>query len=135
MSAKKKRFDTRTILIVLFVIVIIAAGYIVITNLPAEEEYLIPEEVISNRDFYLNGEPIVVKGYYDLDGNDPVVVSTMSTIEGRTTLELDFEGFSDNETDILRTGNKYKFTGVLILVDENNPLGPVIFVVEKIEEV
>ena len=135
MSAKKKRFDTRTILIVLFVIVIIAAGYIVITNLPAEEEYLIPEEVISNRDFYLNGEPIVVKGYYDLDGNDPVVVSTMSTIEGRTTLELDLEGLSDNETDILRTGNKYKFTGVLNLVDENNPLGPVIFVVEKIEEV
>lgn len=135
MSAKKKRFDTRTILIVLFVIVIIAAGYIVITNLPAEEEYLIPEEVLSNRDFYLNGEPIVVKGYYDLDGNDPVVVSTMSTIEGRTTLELDLEGLSDNETDILRTGNKYKFTGVLNLVDENNPLGPVIFVVEKIEEV
>ena len=135
MSAKKKRFDTRTILIVLFVIVVIAAGYIVITNLPAEEEYLIPEEVSSNRDFYLNGEPIVVKGYYDLDGNDPVVVSTMSTIEGRITLELDLEGLSDNETDILRTGNKYKFTGVLILVDENNPLGPVIFVVEKIEEV
>jgi len=135
MSAKRKRFDTRTILIVLFVIVVIAAGYTVITNLPAEEEYLTPEEVLSNKNYHLNGAPIIVKGFYDLDGGNDVVVSTMSTVTGRTTLELDFEGLSDNETDILRTGNKYKFTGVLTL-NEEDPLGVAVkLVVEKIEEV
>ena len=134
MSAKKKRFDTRTILIVLFVIVVIAAGYIVITNLPAEEEYLTPEEVLRNKDNYLN-ETIIVKGLYDLDGGKDVVVSTMSTVNGRAPLEIDLEGFSENETDILKTGNKYKFTGVLKLNEEDQLGVSVKLVVEKIEEV
>lgn len=135
MSAKRKRFDTRTILIVLFVIVIIAAAYIVVTNLPPEEEFLTVEEVLNNRDRYLNGDPIPIKGYYTYEAGSPVVVSTLSTTTGRASLELYFGDLDSNETDILRPEVKFKFTGVLKLVDENNPYGPVIFVVEKIEEV
>lgn len=134
MSAKRKRFDTRTVLIVLFVIVVIAAGYILITNLPVEEETFTPEELLMNPGKYLNGESIVVKGFYDITTEGPSIVSTMSTITGRSALRLDYSGVA-NATDILITGTKYKFTGVLTLIDENNPLGPVIFVAEQIKEV
>ena len=134
MRAKRRKFDTRTILIVLFVIVILAAAYIVITNLPVEEDYLTPEEVLGNKELYLNGDPIVVKGYYIYEAGNPVVVSTLSTVVGRSSLRLNFDNLDENETDILRTNVKFKFTGILTLVDENNPYA-VIFIVEKIEEV
>jgi hypothetical protein len=135
MSAKRKRLETRTILIILLVIVIIAAVYIIITNLPVEEEFFTPEEILNNKESYLNGEQIIVKGLYDLDGGAEVVVSTLSTEQGRVTLELNLSGLTQNETDVLITGNKYKFTGVLTL-NEDDPLGlSVIFKVAKIEEV
>ena len=134
MSAKRKRFDTRTVLIILFIIVIIAAGYIFITNLPAEEETFAPEELLMNPGKYLNVESIVVKGFYVITTEGPSIVSTLSTVTGRPSLRLDYSGVA-NATDILITDTKYKFTGVLTLVDENNPLGPLIFVAEQIKEV
>jgi hypothetical protein len=135
MSAKKRNYDTRTILIVLFVIVVIIAGYIVVTNLPEEEEFLTPEEVLNNTDLYLNGDKILVKGYYLLDPSGPVVISTLSTTTGRAALELDLTGLDTNITDVLREEVKFKFIGIL-KIDEDNPLGnAVIFDVEKIEEI
>lgn len=116
-----------------FIILIIAAGYIVITNMPAEEEFLTPEEIVTNKDTYLNGQTITVKGYYIFEGDYPAVVSVLTTAAGRTSLILNFDNLIENETDILRTDAKFKFTGVLTL-DENDPTGlGVIFVVEKIE--
>lgn len=126
-----RRFNTRTILIVLLVLFIIAAGYVVITNLPPEENYLTPEEVQRNKSQYLN-QTIVVKGYYDTVP-DPVIVSTMSTTTGRSDLKLDYSHI-DNATDRLMRGKIYIFTGVLIK-DESNPIGfDVILVAEKFRE-
>ena len=133
MAKKRRKMDTRTLLIALFIILIIAAGYIVVTNLPAEETFLTPEEVVTNRNNYLNGQTITVKGFFIYDGGFPAVVSELTTVEGRTSLILSFENLVANETDVLRSEAKFKFTGVLTLVDENNQYGPVIFTVSKIE--
>jgi len=135
MSAKRRRrFETRTILIVLFIIVVIAAVYVLITNLPAEGDYVTPEEVILNKSKYLD-QTIVVRGYYDIDGGNPVIVSTMSTTAGRSILKFDYSNV-DNATDKLFVGKtKYDFTGVL-RKDESNPIVlDVILVLEKFEDV
>jgi len=133
MSAKRRRYDTRTILIVLFIIVIIAAGYIFITNLPAEEEWLTPEEIMRNKNVYLGGGTIIVRGFYEITNEGPAVVSTTSTVTGRTVLRLDYSGVT-NAIDILIESIKYDFTGYII-EDENPFIDAVILVVEKIEEV
>jgi len=116
-----KRFDTRTILTVLLVLLVIAAGYIVITNLPPEEKYLYPEDVLRNKSQYLN-QTISVRGYYIFsDPTTPVIVSTTSTTTGRAELKLDYSHI-ENATDRLVTGSTlYIFTGVL-KEDTTNPV-------------
>ena len=136
MSAKRSRFDTRTILIVVLVLIIIAAAYILFTSLPPAEEDKTPEEVLRNKDKYLNGGSIVVKGYFIYDAGHPSVVSTLSNTEGRSVLWLDFEGLDENETDKLKTDTMFRFTGVLIKEDPDNPLNTkLLFDVTKIDEV
>jgi hypothetical protein len=134
MVKKGKRFDNRTILIILLVILIIAAAFIIISNLPAEEDFLSPEEILRNKEAYLD-KTISVKGFYDIDGDEDVVVSTMDTTEGRSALKLDLSGFENNETDVLRAGNKFTFTGLLKYEIENNPISDVILRVNEIDEV
>ena len=133
MNIRGRKFDTRSILIVLFVIVVIAAIYILITNLPEEEDFLTPEEVLNNKDIYLNGETIVIKGYFIYDGDYPAVVSNLATTTGRPVLRLDYSDV-ENADDILKTEDTFKFTGILI-IDEADPLGLAVkFMVEKIEK-
>ena len=137
MAKKGSRFDTRTLLIILLVIVIIGAGYVVITNLPEEIDFITPGEIVNNPSNFL-AQDVIVKGYYDKDSADfDIVVSTLSTTEGRDELKIDLEGLREtNETDDLRTGKLYFFTGKI--EDEGNPVTPgvdVILMVEKFEEV
>ena len=135
MSSKRRRFDTRTILIILLVVVIIAAAYIVITNAPPEDDTLTPEEVLRNPSKYLE-QTIIVRGYYDVTSEGPVVVSTFSTIDEGDKLKINYTSVA-NATDILIEGADYvyKFTGILKL-DEENPLNiQYILIVDKIDEV
>jgi len=134
MSVKRRKYDTRTILIVLFVIVVIAAGYILITNLPAEEDWLTPEELLGNKNTYLDGRTIVVRGYYD--SNEGAIVSTTKNVE-KSILPLDYSNVK-NATDILRDGVKFDFTGILEAVDTGGSVPPgtvVVFVAEQIKPV
>ena len=137
MSAKRKRFDTRTVLIVLLVIVIIASAYIVITNLPAEENYLSPEEVTRNPQLYLNDE-IIVEGYYepDIEGGSIVSLPTdpLSAPPG-SWLKLDISNVG-NESLPLYSDIKYHFTGLLTeTIPTGSPAVVYVFVVEKVERV
>ena len=134
MVKKGRRYDTRTILMILLVILVIAAAYIVISNLPAEEDFLSVEEVLRNKETYLN-KIIAVKGFYDIDGDQNVVVSTLDTTTGRSLLRLDLTGFKNNETDILKEGEKFTFTGLFKYEFENIPISDVILEVNKIVEV
>lgn len=134
MSVKRRKYDTRTILIVLFVIVVIAAGYILITNLPAEEDWLTPEELLGNKNTYLDGRTIVVRGYYD--SNERAIVSTTKNVE-KSILPLNYSSVK-NATDILRDGVKFDFTGILEAVDTGGSVPPgtvVVFVAEQIKPV
>ena len=135
MAKKGRKMDTRTVLIAFFIILVVSAGYIVVTNMPAEEKFLTPEEILANKDNFLSGQIITVKGFFIYDGSLPAVVSVSDPPGGRTSLILNFDNLVENETDILRTEAKFKFTGALTL-DETDPTGlGVIFVVEKIEVV
>jgi len=136
MSAKRKIFETRTILMALLVIVIIAAIIVVIINLPAEENTLSPEEVLRNPNKYLNNEPIIVKGYYINPTGTPYVVSTLSETEGRAELKIDYSNVK-NATDILIQNSNYvyNFTGFLTIDNENPLINQYILIVNKIVEV
>lgn len=134
MCAKRKKFETRTLLMVLLVIVVIAAIVIVVINLPVEENTLTPEEVLRNPNKYLNSEPIFVKGYYINSTGIPHIVSTLDNTEGRAELKIDYSSVS-NVTLISGSNYVYRFKGILT-VDEENPLiDRYILVVEDIIEV
>lgn len=132
MKRKSKLLETRTILIILIVIVIVFGGYLVITNLPPEEDYLTPEEVLANIDHYTD-QKITVRGYYDISGGYSVIVSTMSTTEGKSELKFDYSNI-ENATDDLFTGEKYNFNGEL--VKQDTPTGfDVILVLDDFKRV
>jgi hypothetical protein len=135
MSTKRKKFDTRTILIVLFVIVVIAATYIFITNLPAEEDTLTPEEVRRNIQLYLN-KNIVVEGYYEPDFDGGSIVSNpidQLSSPPDSWLRIDITNL-DNESvfeDI-----KYHFTGIVTELEiEGSPTKNYVLFVEKAKQV
>jgi cytochrome c-type biogenesis protein CcmE len=111
MKRKRRILETQTILIILIAIAIVCGGYLIITNLPPEEDYLTPEEVLANIDHYTD-QKIKIRGYYDISGGYPVIVSTMSTTEGRSELRFDYTNI-ENATDNLFEGEKYDFTGDL----------------------
>ena len=136
MAKKGSRFDTRALSIILLVIVIIGAGYIVITNLPEELDYTTVDDVITNKQNYVN-KNVTVKGIYNFDFNIPNIVSSNTPVEGIEpyTLKLDLSLLDINETDDLRVGIIYYFTGMIY--DEGIPSTPdldLILVVEKFEE-
>lgn len=136
MSAKRKRFDTRTILMILLVVVIIAAIIVVITNLPAEENTLTPEEVLRNPNKYLNKDSIIVKGYYINPTGTPYIVSTLSETEGRVELKIDYSNVKNASDKLIQNSNYiYTFTGVLSIDEENPLLNQYILIVNEIDEV
>ena len=131
MKRKKNLLDTRTLLILLIVIVVIGGAYLIITNLPPEEDFLTPETILANKETYLN-KNIKVRGFY-LRAEFPLVVSTLSTVEGRAELRIDYSNIA-NATDELIENEKYDFTGEL--VKQDTPTGfDVILILEKISKV
>jgi hypothetical protein len=125
-----KNIENRTILIISAIALIILAGYYIITTSPVEENYFTVEEVLRNKDRYIDIGTIIVRGYYDSNG--PAIVSTPSDVTGKSTLDLDPYGV-ENASDILRDGVKFDFTGVLNEVNVGAPNSIVIFKAIKIE--
>ena len=132
MAKKGKRFDTRTLLIILLVLVIIGAGYVIVTNLPEEIDFVTPDEIKTNKSNFLN-QKVIVKGYYDTNANQPVIVSTMSNPGEREELKLDYSNIP-NATDDLRVGTVYYFTGTII-EDPDSIIFDVKLVANKFEKV
>lgn len=130
MMIKGKKIENRTILIISAIILIILAGYYIITNLPPEENYLTVEEVLRNKDRYLNNGTIIVRGYYDSDAI--AIVSTTSDVTGKSSLDLDPYGV-ENYSDILTNDVKFDFTGILEEVNVGLPGNIVILKATEIE--
>ena len=132
MAKKGKKIDNRTVLIILIVLAIIGAGYIIITNLPEEINSYTPDEIKKNKSNFLN-QTVTVKGYYDTNANQPIIVSTMSNPGEREELKLDYSNIP-NATDDLRSGTVYYFTGTIVQ-DPDSIIFDVILIADKIERV
>jgi len=132
MNGKKKRLDTRTTLIILFVVLVIISAYLVITNLPAKVNYLTPEGVASNIEQYLN-KTIIVEGYYQPELGGVLVSRPFSQITGTQTspLKVNLSKVGSLTTDI-----KYHVTGIVTQLEQGSSPTPIYeLVVEKAEHV
>ena len=94
MSAKKSRFDTRTLIYILLIVVIIAGiGYFILTYKQTEQPYKVPT-ILSNPKNY-NGSIISVEGiYYTVSNSEVYLIDVYPTVanenpENRLPLNLD----------------------------------------------
>lgn len=129
MMIKGKKIENRTILIIVSVILIVLAGYYIIVSLPAAVDYLTVEDVLRNKDSYIN-KTIIIRGYYQSDIQS--IVSTMSDVTGKSTLTIDYTDVQ-NATEILRNSVKFDFTGILQEVNVGPGIDILIFKANKIE--
>lgn len=116
MSAKRRKWNIRTVLIVLLVLVVAIAIIFYIFNPPPESaEILTPERVLEgeNERNYLNQE-IIVKGTYYMSGDGPSVIPSTTDAEPdpNLILLLNLTGITDPNDQPIED-NIYYFTGVL----------------------
>jgi len=121
MSAKKgrRKIETRTLLYISLVIIIIGGVYIFISNQPPEIKKYSPSSVKANSAYFIEkGETIIVRGYYyDVEGG--VIVDDFRDIGSElppSGLKLDATGV-DNVTTKLSEGILLYFTGHLEYID------------------
>jgi cytochrome c-type biogenesis protein CcmE len=127
MSAKKtRRWNTRTILIVLLIVLIAVAVSLYILNLEEPPKYYEPE-VLRDKPENFIGKTVTVEGYYHDEG---FVTSQPALEEGSQALDVDY---SDVNITLL-DGREYRFTGKLEWVEETPYPKDVIFIAEKIKE-
>ena len=137
MSATKgrRKIETRTLLYILLVVVIIGGVYIFITNQPPEIEKYSPSDVIDDKiDLIESGETIIVRGYYYADVKDGGLVDVFRDIGSEVPasgLKLDATGV-DNVTIKLSEGVRLDFTGHLEYIDPDKPFSDVIFIATEI---
>ena len=128
MSAKWKP-DFRTILYILIIIlVVIAVVYFVLSPKEESEKVLSPNQVLTNKNFYVN-KNIVVEGIYYSEYDSVGLPITDVELEPTNLLNLDLE--THNISDVFDE-NKYRFTGKLEWVNTNID---VILIVSDIEQV
>jgi hypothetical protein len=133
MSAKWKP-DFRTILyIVIVVLVIIAVIYVVLGPKEESEKVLSPNQVLTNKNLYVNKNIIVEGIYYSQYGSVGVPITDVDLEPTRYLLTLDLE--TNNITDAV-DANKFRFYGKLEwATDSQIPNTDVILIVDKIEKV
>ncbi len=138
MSAKKaRRWNTRTILTVLLIVLIVAALSLYILNLEEPPRYYDPEDLRNNPGSFI-GETVTVEGYYYDAGTgleEGFITSQPTTQltppDSTQTLDVNYSNVNITLVD----GREYRFTGKLIWVEDTPiPEDAVIFIAEKIKE-
>ena len=132
MSAKGKKWDTRTILYALVIFLIVVAVVYVVTLPPDNSEPVLSvQTVLANTDFYLN-KNITVIGIYYVEGNDeylaPPTNDANPTPKLNNILPLNTENL-DNTT-ILIQQSKYHITGRLETVTSTGGIALIVTSVE-----
>jgi hypothetical protein len=114
MSAKGRKWDTRTILYVLIVLLIVAAVIYVVTLPPDNSEPVLSVQTVNaNTDFYLN-KTITVEGIYYVEGSDEYLTSPNANPANpfpTQLLRLNTENLDNTTTLIVES--KYHITGKL----------------------
>lgn len=128
MSAKRRRLEFRTILIILIVLLIVLALAYVILTAPTQATVYTPEEILRNPTKYINDEIIVRGKYYILDDHyvGPPTTDPYQSI----LLPLNLTQTNENITE----NNQYKFTGILQKISVYDP-NAVELVVTKIDPI
>jgi hypothetical protein len=127
MNAKRRKWDMRTILLVLIIAIIIIAIIFVVLNPPSSTiTPLNVQEIIQNKDKYVD-KNITVEGYYYISINGPslVTATTVSNPNPRIWLNLNESSLNiakqaaGNLT--VSSNQKYRVEGVLQKIEL--PLG------------
>jgi hypothetical protein len=120
MAKKKSRIDTRTVIIILIALAIIASGYVIFINLPPTVEYVTIAEVNSNKPNFVNTTQTVI-GDFNVYNGYPVIEATSTVKDENDRLKLNYENIQ-NASDNLIQGEKYYFTGTLIWDEPDGPI-------------
>ena len=120
MSAKRRNFDTRTVLYVLLVVIIILAIAVFVMSAEDSDQTEFTVSQITNNIKKYIGDRITVVGIYDSTYGDdgslkPPTFDTQIAPQGNELLPLSIDDETFNET--LVSGVKYRVTGVLEEID------------------
>ena len=130
MSAKGKKWDTRTILYILVIFLIVVAIIYVVTLPPVDSEPVLSvQTVLANIDFYLN-KNITVEGIYheSVDGPALRTPTTDPNPNLFENLPLNLEKL-DNTTTLIAE-SKYHLTGRLVTITSTGGIALVVTSVE-----
>ena len=113
MSAKGKKWDTRTILYILVIFLIVVAIIYVVTLPPDDSEPVLSvQNVLANTESYLNGT-ILVEGIYYVEGSDEFLIPPTTDANPTPTQRLLLNTENLDNTTILIQQSKYHLTGRL----------------------
>jgi hypothetical protein len=131
MSAKRRRLEFRTVLIILIILLIILALAYVILTAPTQATVYTPEEILRNPTKYINDEIIVRGEYYIEDGHYVIPPTIDANPYPNILLPLDLTNINENITE----NYQYKFTGILQRISGSFDPNAVELVVSKVDPI
>jgi len=136
MAAKTNKLSFKTLLTILIIVIIIAAVAAIVLLYDSKEIFTV-DQILDNKDKYLNEDEIIVEGYFYNSTDGPSLIKgTLESIPTRW-LRLNLEDV-DNISRVLVENTKYHLTGKLHEIQQNTDI-PGILTVElkviKVDEV
>ncbi|PNX50561.1 MAG: hypothetical protein BV456_06275 [Thermoplasmata archaeon M8B2D] len=130
MSAKGKKWDTRTILYILVIFLIVVAVIYVVTLPPDNSEPVLSVQyVLANTESYLN-ETIIVEGIYYVEGSEEYLIPPTTDANPTPTQRLLLNTENLDNTTILIQQSKYHLTGRLETVTSTGGIALIVTIVE-----
>lgn len=130
MSAKGKKWDTRTILYILVIFLIVVAVIYVVTLPPDNSEPVLSvQNVLANTESYLN-ETILVEGIYYVEGSEEFLIPPTNDANPTPTQRLLLNTENLDNTTILIQQSKYHLTGRLETVTSTGGIALIVTSVE-----
>ena len=130
MSAKGKNWDTKTILYILIIFLIVVAVIYVVTLPPDDSEPVLSvQNVLANTESYLN-ETILVEGIYYVEGNEEFLIPPTTDANPTPTQRLLLNTENLDNTTILIQQSKYHLTGRLETVTSTGGIALIVTSVE-----
>jgi len=134
MSAKKgkRKIETKTVLYILLVLVIICGAYVFISSQEEPPTYYDPIYVLENEDRFMS-KNILIEGYYD--ENVGIASFPESVASGPLTkgLGIDPSNLDNDSKNNLTENRKLYFAGHLEYIDPDNvEISGVVFILDKV---
>jgi len=140
MDIKKPKFDMRTtIYILILVLIIVSILYLVYNSSDDSDKVLSVKNVLLNKEAYI-GDNVKVRGVYESVTNDENYLKPSFTTDldpSTEMLRLNVDALNNSVRENLSEDNQYIITGVLSQIEtgQGSQILNVELVVSKIEEV